>query len=286
MFMYGSASRNLMRLIGGYIKKGVMNMKMSKPDWKAEFCTTMSKLSRHRSIWQVWSDFIFLSASTISNRIRTKTWNEREKEYLSIIHTYPKDEQKILSQLLGTVQLAYMENDEQDFLGSVCMSLELNGKRKMQYFSPYCISVLMTELICCESTWMEALKKKGYASVYDPTCGAGTMLIAFAQSVKKKGINPQTRILFVGQDIDRSAALMCYIQLSILGLPGYVIVGDTLSSPGRLPDNEIWYTPGYFINAERFVDNEVFSQEDCGQSGHFDLRITGKTGDAGEEKAG
>ena len=33
------------------------------------------------------------------------------------------------------------------------------------------------------------------------------------------------------QDIDRVAALMCYIQLSLLGCSGYVVVGNSLTNP-------------------------------------------------------
>ena len=44
---------------------------------------------------------------------------------------------------------------------------------------------------------------------------------------------------------------MCYIQLSLLGCAGYVVVGDTLSNPIEgdvlFPDEkegqEFWYTP-------------------------------------------
>lgn len=45
---------------------------------------------------------------------------------------------------------------------------------------------------------------------------------------------------------------MCYLQMSLLGMPGYVVIGDTLASPsvsydkrGLLPVDKgnVWYTP-------------------------------------------
>ena len=65
---------------------------------------------------------------------------------------------------------------------------------------------------------------------------------------------PSTATLYVAQDIDRTAALMCYIQLALLGCAGYVVVADTLRSPltGHLlcpsasPEHEVWYLPMYF----------------------------------------
>ena len=117
-----------------------------KPDWKAEFCTMLEKLAERRSIWRVWSDFITLAAITISNLVKTSSWDEREEEYLSIIHTYQKEEQDIIVQLFAVIQLAYVENDKQDFLGNVCQELELLQKLKKQYFSSCNVSVAMPSL--------------------------------------------------------------------------------------------------------------------------------------------
>ena len=63
--------------------------------------------------------------------------------------------------------------------------------------------------------------------------------------------------LYVAQDIDRTAALMCYIQLSLLGCAGYVVIGDSLLhpivGPGRspllispTPEQEIWLLPALY----------------------------------------
>ena len=48
---------------------------------------------------------------------------------------------------------------------------------------------------------------------------------------------------------------MCYIQLSLMGCPGYIVIGDTIAYPstsydprGLLPvsGSNIWFTPMYF----------------------------------------
>ena len=49
---------------------------------------------------------------------------------------------------------------------------------------------------------------------------------------------------------------MCYIQLSLLGCPGYVVVTDTLTNPTEgdplLPvikeDQDYWFTPMFFAS--------------------------------------
>ena len=101
----------------------------------------------------------------------------------------------------------------------------------------------------------EQIQQKGWISVNDCACGAGALLIAFANECRKNGINYQTSVLFVAQDIDYITACMCYIQLSLLGCAGYVVVGDTLSHPATsvdhhglipTPGQNVWYTPMYF----------------------------------------
>lgn len=37
--------------------------------------------------------------------------------------------------------------------------------------------------------------------------------------------------MFVGQDIDVIVVMMCYIQLSLLGCAGYIVIADTLTNP-------------------------------------------------------
>ncbi|MCL2298819.1 MAG: SAM-dependent methyltransferase, partial [Firmicutes bacterium] len=136
--------------------------------------------------------------------------------------------------------LALEENPEQDFLGTIYFELSLLNKHLGQVFTPYHIAKLMAE-ISFENIAAH-IDEKGFASVYDPTCGSGVMLIAAANVAREKGINYQRSMVFVGQDIDFTVAMMAYIQLTLLGCAGYVGVGNTLTEP--LPSREnIWYMP-------------------------------------------
>lgn len=87
----------------------------------------------------------------------------------------------------------------------------------------------------------------------DPACGAGAMLIAARNALSRKGFGSND-VLFIAQDIDRVTALMCYIQLSLLGCAGYVIIADSLSHPAvsaadspleivQMPEQDIWIMP-------------------------------------------
>lgn len=237
---------------------------MEKRDYKKEFCTLMDQFAFRYSKWQVWNDFLSLSAISMANVIPTPEKEEREEKYHAIISSYREEEREIFPQMLHLVVLALSDNPEQDFLGSLYHHLELHQEQKGQFFTPYHICEFMSELQFAGDEKAEKLEGKGYISVNDPACGAGAMLIAFANVAKKHGINYQKHVLFVAQDIDRTAAMMCYIQMSLLGCPAIVVIGDSLAKPFPHPDNEVWCTLFYYLNHWRFASGEAEGQEDSG----------------------
>ncbi|MDE7247811.1 MAG: N-6 DNA methylase [Lachnospiraceae bacterium] len=230
---------------------------MEKKDYKKEFCALMDRFAFRYSKWQIWNDFLSLSAISLANVMPVPEKEEREKLYFSIIGSYQKEDQEVFPKMLELVVLALEENPEQDFLGSLYHHLGLHQEQKGQFFTPYHICHFMSELQFAGDEKEEQLKEKGYISVNDPACGAGAMLIAFANVAKKHGINYQKQVLFVAQDIDRTAAMMCYIQLSLLGCPAIVIIGDSLAKPFLHPDNEAWYTPFFYLNQRRFMPGQA-----------------------------
>ena len=235
---------------------------MEKRDYKKEFCTLMDKFAFRYSRWQVWNDFLNLSAISMANVLPTPEKEEREEKYRAIISSYRKEEQEIFPQMLNLVVLALSDNPEQDFLGSLYHYLNLQQEQKGQFFTPYHISEFMSEIQFSGTEADEMLRKRRYISVNDPACGAGAMLIAFANVARKHGINYQKQVLFVAQDIDRTAAMMCYIQMSLLGCPAIVVIGDSLAKPFPHPDNEVWCTLFYYLNRWRFMPGK--EQEDSG----------------------
>lgn len=238
---------------------------MEKRDYKKEFCTLMDKFAFRYSRWQVWNDFLNLSAISLADVVPTAEKEEREKTYHAILSGYREEEKEIFPQMLNLVVLALSDNPEQDFLGSLYHYLNLHQEQKGQFFTPYHICEFMSELQFTEDEKAEKLEEKGYISVNDPACGAGAMLIAFANVAKKHGINYQKQVLFVAQDIDRTAAMMCYIQMSLLGCPAIVVIGDSLAKPFPHPDNEVWCTLFYYLNQWRFTTGGAGKeQEDSG----------------------
>lgn len=213
-------------------------------------------LTGRHSGWEIWQDFIIMSAISIANAVGGPYKDAREKEYLARAEKYSAQEIEIFSQMLYEVVADLERNPDQDFLGELFMALDLGNEWKGQFFTPYDVCRMMAAMTFGKD-FKAKVERRGWISVSDPACGAGALLIAFANECRRPGndINYQTSALFVAQDIDFLAGCMCYIQLSLLGCPGYVVIGDSIVNPstsydehGLLPVDgpQVWYTPMYF----------------------------------------
>lgn len=226
---------------------------------QAEFARKFTSLCTTKSSWQVWADFVTMSALSIANACDRQgmTHDKREREYLDIIQRYPAQEQKVFPELLALLVDALEEDPEQDFLGEMFMVLELGSHWKGQFFTPYSICRLMAAMTNQDAE--QRIQQRGWVSVCDPCCGAGALLIAARNEMVRRGLGFR-QALYVAQDIDRTVALMCYLQLSLLGCAGYVVVGNTLTQPSVSPTGspllitptegqEVWLMPAFFDEA-------------------------------------
>ena len=218
-----------------------------------EIVKVFESLCGYHSRWEVWSDWITMSAVDISNAVDHAHREKREETYKTLAKKYSAAEMEKMSEMLAIMVTALDENPDQDFLGELFMLLNLGNDHAGQFFTPYHVCEFTAELNAEKAA--SEVEEKGWISVSDPACGAGAMLVAYANICRKKGINYQTGVFFVGQDIDFTVGLMCYLQLSLLGCAGYIVIADTLAHPstaydrrGLIPRDEgnVWYMPMYF----------------------------------------
>lgn len=219
-------------------------------DPRKEFLNVFERLTNRHHSWDIWRDFITLFACSLSNPLDKEHRDERETLYLRIIKKYNKQEQEMFPELAAHTVMALEKNPEQDFLGSIFMSLNLGNGKNGQFFTPYHVCELMAEITMDDT--VQKVEQDGYISINDPSCGAGATLIAGINAARKKlekaNINYQNHLLVVAQDIDGTVALMCYIQLSLLGVAGYVKIGNSMTEPITDKDSteNYWFTPMYF----------------------------------------
>lgn len=216
-------------------------------DYKGDFIKMFHEMSHSKNSNQVWNDLIECIAISISNVIDREKFEEREKVFRECSGRL--DNSPLMGEMMACIVNGFEQNPNQDFLGSIYCDLGLLTQKKAQFFTPMSVSQLMAGMQLSDAKRM--IKEKGYIIINDPACGAGAILIAAANELKSMGINYQTSVLFTGNDIDPIVAKMCYIQLSLLGCPGYIAIANTLSDPveghALMPiekeNQDFWYTP-------------------------------------------
>lgn len=215
-----------------------------KSEYHKRFVEIFRTLSEHYERRQVWSDFVTMSACAISNAVDKQNAKMREEDYMKRVKRYRKEDAEQIAEMFVLTVMALDQNQEQDFLGEIFGSLNLHNEWHGQFFTPYPIGSFMAR-VNLESISTETMQKDTVA-VSDPCCGAGCLLIACANEAKRMHYNYQEKFVFVAQDVDPIAAMMCYIQLSLLGCKAIVKVGNSLTDP--FTENEpmsekIWLTP-------------------------------------------
>ena len=240
----------------------------------------LNSLGGKYSRWELWQDWITMSAISIANVFDGPFRKEREEIYRSRAGRYSAAELKAFADLLFEL-VADMERDpDQDFLGELFMALDLGNEWRGQFFTPYDVCRMMATVSITDDLNAK-VNSQGWVSVNDPACGAGALLLAFANECRRRGINFQTSVLFVAQDVDFLAGMMCYVQLSLLGCPGYVVIGNSLTEPstsqdarGLLPagGSNVWFTPMYYSNAwawrRAFAKVQLLTSDPAQPCGH------------------
>lgn len=227
---------------------------VARNQYQKEILRRMNTLSGKFTRYQIYCDFVIMSALTISIAIDLLNAPTRKKQLKDIFDKYTPKELEIFGEMLDQVVAGLERNPEQDFLGELFMMCEFGNDAGGQFFTPYSVCRAMASISFGDDL-EEIVQKKGFAVCGDCACGAGATLIAFANECKRKGINYQQKILFVAQDIDYLTACQCYLQMSLLGMPGYVCVDDSLVHPctawddrcllPRKPEN-CFFTPMFF----------------------------------------
>ena len=218
------------------------------------FIKIISEMTNRYQIWEIWADFIALTAISCSQQFDFR--KEREERYLAIASKYDSEEMNSFSRLFALVMDGYEQKREQDMLGSIYMKLNLGSHWTGQFFTPYRVCQAVSGISSDDA--VRLIQKKGYVTMLDSASGAGAILISMANSIQRSlasgnlALNWQDYVLAVAQDLSENTALMCYIQLSLLGIAAIVYIGDSLEKPYRFdplctpPADNIWFTPMYF----------------------------------------
>lgn len=191
--------------------------------------------------YQVFSDWVEMLALALSNAVDKSQFDVREARYLEIAKRYAKEELTELAGLLPCLVDEFSQGQDgisfDDVLGDIFMACEFGSDCHGQFFTPYHISSLMAQMVA-GTQGQDALQRRGFVRANEPTCGAGGMCVALAETMHKAGINYQQCLHVTAQDIDPVCVHMAYIQLSLLHIPAVVILGDTI----KMEQRQHWLT--------------------------------------------
>lgn len=236
-----------------------------------EIVKLFNSLIGSKGAWEVWNDVIQMVACTISNAGDCgNRKDKREKLYKDTIKKYTDEEVKIIFSIFTSIINRLEENPDQDLLGDLYMNLDFGSAALGQFFTPYSVSVAMAQCVIDIDEIKNKIEEKGYIKINEPCCGGGENVIAACNVLRDAGINYQTDCLFVCQDLSYVTALMCYIQMSLIGAAAVIKIGDTLLNPAIENqtvlelDDSVWFTPMYqndlwHIRREARLLDEMFN---------------------------
>ncbi|EPD0212447.1 N-6 DNA methylase, partial [Salmonella enterica] len=191
-----------------------------------EFVSVFNRTAPHENRWQVFSDFAHMAAAALYNVFHHDP--TVEADYLRRVKRYSKEDAIRMSRLLDVVTDG-LEFSPTDFLGQLMMTLELGNQNLGQYFTPYSVSYVMARINMADRLPELEEGHGSFITVCDPACGAGGMIVATAEAMLEAGYNPQKRMLAFCTDIDPLAAMLCYIQLTLMHIPAVVSIGNSLT---------------------------------------------------------
>lgn len=145
------------------------------PDSCKELVKALRSISYSHVIYEVFQDWLAVSAITISNAVDWRQQKRREEVYMEIIQKYTKAEQEKLAEAFAELVLALQHEQSMhgptDILGQVFHALELHSKYKGQFFTPPRVCELMGMMTLNGDNLTQIIEKKGYITVCEPCIG-------------------------------------------------------------------------------------------------------------------
>lgn len=170
------------------------------------------------SVYELWDRFLNYSLSVL---------NGDEIGIADALRHYEESREHFDAAFKALKEFSAVEN--KDVLGTVYMILGRSQSRFGQFFTRPEEADFLARV---GNTTLSTLPETAPAPddpfmVFDPACGAGSLLVACAGRVPREWIE-EGLVLFYGRDVDASALKMCRVNFALYGLYGEVEQGNAL----------------------------------------------------------
>lgn len=207
---------------------------MSLDDYLKEFLKLFNDcFDYQRRKWDVFDNFAEVAALYLHNvpyargQLPPDAACDRIEQALREIEA--RTDRQVWKNYTHMVNLAMLATHKYqvDFMALVFHGLGMDDQG--QSFTPWDVARAMVRLQFNDLDLPALIAERGVITVADHACGAGGLLLSFAQFAREKGIDPRTKIIFDAIDVDRRCFNMTYFQLSAANLMGNIHHGNTLT---------------------------------------------------------
>jgi type I restriction-modification system DNA methylase subunit len=190
---------------------------MRPPD-SADYREIIRDIARSRgTVATVFADFCRMAACALAAQTR-------EEEYLEVAGRYSKDELGLVSKALASLILEMERKPFEDLLGPLYQEVAAKATRdaRGEFYTPRPISQAMARMLFNADKVKEDNRTVSFC---DPACGAGGMVLAFAELLAPSHVHLLRATCW---DINPVAADMCYVNTTLWGIPAEIVWGDSL----------------------------------------------------------
>lgn len=194
----------------------------------------LAKTTAPQIVFRHWCEAMALAIQNGCLIHGTQRWKQNEEAYLAIVKAVGSDAMQEFKRLFELYQELLTIDPWNDWLGAIYMESNVGDSKKGQFFTPYDVS-----RVCAKLSVGVPPDDDSPITIYEPTCGAGGMIVAALEALHENGVNWQRRARIVASDIDTVCVHMCYVTLSLLGVRAKVRHQNTLT----LETWSVWHTP-------------------------------------------
>lgn len=221
----------------------------------SEVLKTLQGVTGDYNMHDVFRDFVIMSMCAIHNSVPMNRSKKLEMKYIEIAKKYKPETIKAMAKALAELKDEYdaiLDGNTlwHDVLGEIYMQSDTSNNKTGQFFTPFSVSQACARTIVTRESYDEWTQydPDGVATLMEPTCGSGGMILAVAERMNDLGVNYSWNMLVNANDIDERCVAMTYLQCSFLGIPAIITHGNGLTL-------EMWYevhTPAYIFGYLHF----------------------------------
>lgn len=187
---------------------------------------------REYDAFEEWLELAFTALSApVWKMIDRAKFDEGEARYLKRVSRLRDPETISRYGKLTAIVVGALEDTRRDVLSSIFMEVAANAHIG-QFFTPPELCRLMAEMTCVDGPELlrEARRHgRSYITLQEPAAGAGGMILATSETLARQGLDPARHQHWVAIDVDIVACRAAYIQMTLMGISGVVIHGNTLT---------------------------------------------------------